>query len=346
MLAINPTLINRDRPYSKEELMEALRLATIAELDAINLYEQMARFTEDERFKKVFLDVAREEKAHVGEFMALLLSLDPEQINELKGGFGEVEELTGIKTELDPLEENEMEENGYLKVLRGALLDAIEKGRTLLHSLPKTKISGQSFRVDIISFRDGVKVVKQEYKPIPMLTKKFYVGLRELSDKTYDPAIAVKAGELLVKDEEALVIREILSNEGVKKLKLGSWDNTEEALSDLMNALQEASKASAGPFGVIIHPKRYAKLLRVHEKGGRMLIEVLKEVFKGGILVTPSIDENKVIVFANTPAVLDVVIGQDADLKELGPEGEEVAFLASEALAVRIKSPEAIVVLE
>jgi len=346
VLAINPTLINRDKPYSKEELMEALRLATIAELDAVSLYEQMARFTEDERFKKVFLDVAREEKAHVGEFMALLLSLDPEQISELKDGFEEVEELTGIKTELNSQEENEMGENGYLKVLREALLDAIEKGRTLTHSLPKTKITGQSFRVDIISFKDGVKVVKQEYRPIPMLTKKFYIGLRELNDGTYDPAIAVKAGELLVKDEESLIIKDILSTEGIKRMKLSSWETTEEALNNLMNALQDISKASAGPFGVILNPKRFAKLLRVHEQGGKMLIEVLKEVFKGGIIVTSSIDESKVIVFANTPAVLDVVVGQDADLKELGPEGEEVAFLASEALTVRIKSPEAIVILE
>jgi rubrerythrin len=105
MLAINPTLINRDKPYSKEELMEALRLAIIAELDAISLYEQMARLTEDERIKKVFLDVAREEKAHVGEFMALLLELDPEQVRELKDGFEEVEEMTGVKVELDDIEE-------------------------------------------------------------------------------------------------------------------------------------------------------------------------------------------------------------------------------------------------
>lgn len=105
MLAINPTLINRDKPYSKEELMEALRLAIIAELDAISLYEQMAGLTEDERIKKVFLDVAREEKAHVGEFMALLLELDPEQVRELKDGFEEVEEMTGVKVELDDIEE-------------------------------------------------------------------------------------------------------------------------------------------------------------------------------------------------------------------------------------------------
>jgi hypothetical protein len=40
-----------------------------------------------------FLDVAREEKTHVGEFMALLLNLDEEQVEELEAGKEEVEEL-------------------------------------------------------------------------------------------------------------------------------------------------------------------------------------------------------------------------------------------------------------
>ena len=77
-----------------------------------------------------------------------------------------------------------------------------------------------------------------------------------------------------------------------------------------------------------------------------MLVEVLKQVFRAGIFVTPNIGENEVVVFANTPAVLDVVIGQDVDLKELGPEGDVVAFLATEALALRVKDPGAVVVLK
>lgn len=101
MLSLNPTLVVREKPYSKEELMEALRLAISAELDAISLYEQMAKFSPDEKCRKMFLDVAKEEKTHVGEFMALLLSLDSEQVKELKEGFKEVEEETGIETKLE-----------------------------------------------------------------------------------------------------------------------------------------------------------------------------------------------------------------------------------------------------
>ncbi len=41
---------------------EILRAAVIAELDAINLYEQMANLAEDKNLKTVLLDIAREEK--------------------------------------------------------------------------------------------------------------------------------------------------------------------------------------------------------------------------------------------------------------------------------------------
>jgi rubrerythrin len=72
---------------------EILRAAMIAELDAINLYEQMAALAKDKRIRKVLLEVAREEKTHTGEFQTLLLKLDREQEKELEAGKREVEEL-------------------------------------------------------------------------------------------------------------------------------------------------------------------------------------------------------------------------------------------------------------
>lgn len=74
---------------------EILRAGIIAELDAINLYEQMAAMTPSKNLKKVLKDIAKEEKTHVGEFQALLLKADAEQTGELKKGKEEVEELTG-----------------------------------------------------------------------------------------------------------------------------------------------------------------------------------------------------------------------------------------------------------
>jgi rubrerythrin len=72
---------------------QILRAGIIAELDAINLYEQMSALTTNETIRAMLLDVVKEEKTHVGEFQAVLLAIDKEQERELKGGGKEVAEL-------------------------------------------------------------------------------------------------------------------------------------------------------------------------------------------------------------------------------------------------------------
>lgn len=83
------------RKLTKEEVAEALRISIIAELDAINLYLQLARSIEDERVRRVFEDIAREEKTHFGEFLALLKLFDPAQAEELAKGAEEVRAVAG-----------------------------------------------------------------------------------------------------------------------------------------------------------------------------------------------------------------------------------------------------------
>jgi rubrerythrin len=86
--------INLER-IAKEDLdREILRAAIIAELDAVNLYEQMAALTDNTHIKTILLDIAKEEKTHVGEFQALLLMNDKQQEKELAEGKKEVEEST------------------------------------------------------------------------------------------------------------------------------------------------------------------------------------------------------------------------------------------------------------
>ncbi|MEX0569324.1 MAG: ferritin family protein [Candidatus Njordarchaeota archaeon] len=91
MLGKIPILL--EKISEKDMDKQILRVAIIAELDAINLYEQMAAMTKNEDLKRVLLDVAKEEKTHVGEFLELLLRIDPEQKKELEEGKEEIEEL-------------------------------------------------------------------------------------------------------------------------------------------------------------------------------------------------------------------------------------------------------------
>ncbi len=92
MLSKVPIDLEKIKPADLDK--EILRAAIIAEFDAINLYEQMAALTENKHLKTILLDIAREEKTHVGEFQALLLINDKQQEKELAEGKEEVEELT------------------------------------------------------------------------------------------------------------------------------------------------------------------------------------------------------------------------------------------------------------
>ena len=86
--------INLENVKKEDIDKEILRAGMIAELDAVNFYEQMAAMTENEDIRKILLDIAKEEKTHVGEFEALLIKLDKEYEKELEEGKKEVEELT------------------------------------------------------------------------------------------------------------------------------------------------------------------------------------------------------------------------------------------------------------
>ena len=88
MLSLIPLSLEK---IKKEVLdKQILRVGIIAELDAINLYEQMLALTTDKNIRTMLLDVVKEEKTHVGEFQALLLGIDKEQERELNSGGKEV----------------------------------------------------------------------------------------------------------------------------------------------------------------------------------------------------------------------------------------------------------------
>jgi rubrerythrin len=90
MLSEKPISMSKVKQKNLNE--QILRLGMIAELDAVSLYQQMAEMTDDPQIREILLDIAREEKTHVGEFEALLLKHDQEQVEELKKGAKEVEE--------------------------------------------------------------------------------------------------------------------------------------------------------------------------------------------------------------------------------------------------------------
>src|SRR6056297_3510516 len=97
MLSTSP--VNMDKVKEENVDKEILRWGIMAELDAINFYEQMADKAKDPMVKKVMLEVAKEEKEHVGEFQSMLFEKDKEQVEEYEEGKKEVEEMKSESSE-------------------------------------------------------------------------------------------------------------------------------------------------------------------------------------------------------------------------------------------------------
>lgn len=82
-----------DRKLTHEELIRALRLNIAAEYEAIFLYMAHADATDHPLAKKILVDVANEEREHVGEFQRLIEILTGDENEWVATGRREVEEM-------------------------------------------------------------------------------------------------------------------------------------------------------------------------------------------------------------------------------------------------------------
>jgi rubrerythrin len=78
---------------TKEELIRAIRLNVAAEHEAIHLYMAHAEATDHPLAKEVLIDIANEEREHVGEFNRLLEILTGDEAEWLAEGREEVDEM-------------------------------------------------------------------------------------------------------------------------------------------------------------------------------------------------------------------------------------------------------------
>lgn len=75
-----------------EELLRAVKFAISSEFEAIQIYQEIAGATDNIGAKRVLLDIAKEEKQHVGELRELLKVLAPYDEDEYEEGAKETQE--------------------------------------------------------------------------------------------------------------------------------------------------------------------------------------------------------------------------------------------------------------
>ncbi|BDR93232.1 family 1 encapsulin nanocompartment shell protein [Vulcanisaeta souniana] len=372
VLSKNPVDVIRDRKFSQGEVADSLRLAIIAELDAINLYLQLSRLIDDEKVRRVFEDIAKEEKTHFGEFLTLLKSYDPEQTEQLKSGSTEVSELTGIKVSAnDPnndqrgLSSTNNATDPPLDVVSSSNLSP-EELRYIQDRVKEAANGVRRFRKHLTVYEAGPGLdavpldeavtgppvtATRSVIPLKELSVKFSISQRQIEytrargERVYS-VIADQATIRLSYEEDSTILNDILGNPKVKTMGISSWDTPGSAVTEVSNAVNTLyGNYIPEPHVLFVSPGRYTKLLMVVERTGVMELTRVKSLVKD-IVIIPQLRDDTALLLSAHHSVIDIAVGADTALVYLGPEDGTHGFVLWETLAVRIKDPRGVIILK
>lgn len=348
MLSKHPFDVPLGRKLSKDEVNDALRLSIIAELDAVSLYLQLARAIEDEKIKKVFEDIAREEKTHIGEFLALLKSLDPEQVEELAKGAEEVKEIAGISI-VNNEESNEKNSSNidFEKEVVKTFKKIKSESTTISKNLPIMLLGKGVDAVPIEVLKENK--IERTVLPLCEISVKFTISNRDIdyylrTKQSIEMPSLYKAALNLARAEDELILENLLKCSGIR-MPMSSWDIPGQSIMEIERVIGEFFKLGARrPIILFLSPGRYGKLITVSEKTGVTDLERMKELVDK--IVVTNISDDKVLVVSATSDVIDVVYGVDSEVEYIGPEDGIQSFRAYSTLAIRVKDASRIAVLE
>ena len=163
---------------------------------------------------------------------------------------------------------------------------------------------------------------------------------------------AVGAAVAFVADkEDELIFSGLGASKGLVgsaglSVALDDWAQAGAALGNVADAREALVKAGMyGPYAVVLSPALYTNLARFVE-GGRLELELVREVAEGGVFQTPALKDKQGLVVSLGPQNFDLVIGQDLITAYLGPEGLNHGLRVLESFALRIKRPKAICLLK
>ncbi|HIP43309.1 MAG TPA: bacteriocin [Aquifex aeolicus] len=212
---------------------------------------------------------------------------------------------------------------------------------------------GQEYEV-CEPIRTGIR----KHVPIPTLYKDFVVSWRDLqywrqfnlpidttNVATAASALAVAEDTLIIFGSVELGIEGLLTAEGIETAKLSDWSKVGNAFSDVVNGISKlVERGFYSNYYLIVNPKRYFLLNRLHDNTGLLELEQIKKIVKD-VYQTPIMPEDKVLLVSASPANFDLVIALDMTVAFVETSNMNHTFRVMEMVVPRIKRPESILVL-
>lgn len=193
--------------------------------------------------------------------------------------------------------------------------------------------------------------------PLVFLVEEFEIPLRDIAAYERDGLalnlrpVADAAIALARKEDELLFygaagLPGLLNAPGVQKAKLSDWSQVSAAMDDLIRAVTALDEAGFhGPYALGLAPARYNLLFRRYPDGPMTELDHVRALITGGIVKVPILKEGGVLLAVGRQFA-SIVLGQDMHVGFIGPDEEGLEFTISESIALYLKVPASVCVLE
>ncbi|HZT09232.1 MAG TPA: family 1 encapsulin nanocompartment shell protein [Chloroflexota bacterium] len=207
---------------------------------------------------------------------------------------------------------------------------------------------------------DEVRAGDRRYLPLPIVHKDFMVHWRDLAacsdiGAPLDTGPVASAAAFCARTEDELIFlgNGDLGCSGLVtvaehlRVPLSDWTGMGNAFRDVVAAVDHVrSHGFAGPFALVVSTKLFVAMNRMFENSGVLEIDQIRKIAGSGVFVSPVLPDPTAAVVATGPENLDLVVGIDMTAAYVESSMMNHHFRVLESVALRIKRPEAICVLE
>ena len=156
--------------------------------------------------------------------------------------------------------------------------------------------------------------------------------------------ISQKEDEVIYNGSEETTAAGLLTVEGAHEMEAGDWDEEGSLVAAFSQAVDTLGSAGyPGPYALVVSPGTRALAHRTL-KGPRLEVEILQDLAEAGFYASHALGEQMLVMEVGR-ANADLALGMDITTSYLDQDERTHIFRIMETMAVRIKRPDAIVVM-
>lgn len=167
--------------------------------------------------------------------------------------------------------------------------------------------------VDMLGEADNaIHSLKRDVAHIPVIYKDFWLFWRDLEaskkgEIPLDTSAAIGAAVATAAREDDLVFNGLpdmnmaglLNVNGRNIMKLSDWSAIGNGFQDVVAAVEKLRNTGFfPPYTLVVSPRLYALLHKVYERTGKLEIDAVKEMVKGGVYQSPVLKKDVALVMA------------------------------------------------